>query len=108
VTARHPVNRLIFVGWTVQWVHGLVAVAEYAALTTAYYLVPELRRRPAKSVTVTQRREFAQERGWAFRDRLPALTERWASGPVQRLSTSAAELLNNPPPAKLRGPFAVM
>ncbi|WP_307659541.1 hypothetical protein [Streptomyces sp. V1I1] len=75
----------------------LVAVAEYAALTAAYYIVPELLRRPAKAETVAQRREFAQARGWAFRDRLPALAGRWASGPMQRLSTNAAELLNNPP-----------
>jgi hypothetical protein len=99
---------LFFVGWTAQWVHVLVAVAEYAALTAAYYIVPELLRRPAKAVTVAQRREFAQARGWAFSDRLPALAGRWTSGPMQRLSTNAAELLNNPPQAKLRGHFAVM
>ncbi|MEV7340292.1 hypothetical protein [Streptomyces sp. NPDC093544] len=99
---------LFLAGWTVQWVHGLVAVAGYAALTAAYYGIPELLRRPAKANTAEQRKEFAGARGWAFEDRLPDLAGRWVSGPLPRLATSGAELLNSTAPVKLRGCFAVM
>ncbi|MER6412149.1 hypothetical protein [Streptomyces humidus] len=95
-------------GWTVQWVHWLVAVAEYGVLTALYYAVPGFRRRPAKAVTVAERGTFARARGWAFRDRLPALAGRWRPGPLQRLSATPAEVLNSPPQAGLRDHFAVM
>lgn len=99
---------LFCAGWTLQWVHWLVAVAEYGALTAVYYAVPGFRRRPAKAITVAERGTFARARGWAFRDRLPALAERWKPGPLQRLSTTPAEVLNSPPEAGLRDHFAVM
>ncbi|MET8451577.1 hypothetical protein [Streptomyces sp. NPDC005209] len=95
-------------GWTLQWVHWLVAVAEYGALTAVYYAVPDFRRRPAKAVAVAERGTFARARGWAFRDRLPALAGRWKPAPLQQLPTTPAEVLNSPPPAGLRDHFAVM
>ena len=99
---------LFCAGWTLQWVHWLVAVAEYGALTAIYYAVPNLRRRPPKAITVAERGAFAQARGWAFRDRLPSLAGRWRPVPPQRLSTTPAEVLNSPPQAGLRDHFAVM
>jgi hypothetical protein len=77
---------LFCAGWTVQWVHWLVAVAEYGALTAVYYAVPGFRRRPAKAITVAERGTFARARGWAFRDRLPALAGRWKPGPLQQVT----------------------
>jgi hypothetical protein len=46
---------LFCAGWTLQWVHWLVAVAEYGALTAVYYAVPDFLRRPAKAITVAER-----------------------------------------------------
>jgi hypothetical protein len=99
---------LFCAGWTLQWVNWLVAVAAYGALTALYYAVPNLRRRPAKAVTVAERGTFARARGWAFRDRLPALAGRWKPAPLRRLPTTPAEVLNSPPQAGLRDHFAVM
>lgn len=99
---------LLCAGWTMQWVHWPVAAAGYGALTALYYAVPYFRRRPAKSVTVAERGTFAHARGWAFRDRLPALDGRWKPVLPQRLPTSSAEVLNSPPQAGLRDHFAVM
>lgn len=98
---------LFFAGWTLQWVHWLVAVAEYGALTAVYLAVPGLRRRPARAVTVAERGRFAHAHGWTFRDRLPALAKRWKPAP-QQLSVTPAEVLNSTPQAKARGHFAVM
>ncbi|MET8977374.1 hypothetical protein ABZX85_17305 [Streptomyces sp. NPDC004539] len=99
---------LLLAGWTLQWVHWPVAVAGYGALTALYYALPYFRRRPPKAVTVAERGAFARARGWAFQDRLPSLTRRWKPGPLQRLSATPAEVLNAPPRAGLRAPFAVM
>jgi len=94
--------------WTLQWVNWLVVVAGYGALTALYLAVPRLRRRPAKAVTVAERGRFARARGWAFRDRLPDLAARWKPARLERLHSSYAEMLNNPPRAALRDHFAVM